>query len=145
MQCAVCGREAKLVKIELEGAIVEVCDKCSSLGKQVAIPEYKPVKRGIKLEFKEDDKEVVPKYGKLIENARMKKGLSREEFAKALAEKESVVRRLELEEMVPDMELARKIESLLGIKLVEDYKDVKVKKEEKKKLGLTLGDIVELK
>jgi putative transcription factor len=145
VQCAVCGREAKLVKIELEGAIVEVCDKCSSLGKQVAIPEYKPVKRGIKLEFKEDDKEVVPKYGKLIENARMKKGLSREEFAKALAEKESVVRRLELEEMVPDMELARKIESLLGIKLVEDYKDVKVKKEEKKKLGLTLGDIVELK
>jgi putative transcription factor len=143
VQCALCGKEAKLVKARVEGAVIEVCEDCVKFGERIFEPVYKPVKRKVKLDFEE--KEIVERYGKRVLEARNEKGLSREELAKLLGEKESVIRRIEEEEMIPDSELAKKIESKLGIKLFEEYKGEARKVKSKKVPELTLGDVVEVK
>ncbi len=70
--------------------------------------------------------------------------LNREEFAKRIKEKESVIRRVESEEMTPDDALIQKIEKFLGIKLRKIYEEKPVRKKEIKE-KLTLGDVVEVK
>jgi putative transcription factor len=62
-----------------------------------------------------------------------------------LSEKESVIRRVEEEKMVPDERLAKKLERFLGVKLSEEYRQEKRKLEKRGKLDLTLGDVVEIK
>jgi len=143
VRCTLCGKETKLVKARVEGAVVEVCEDCVKFGERIFEQVYKPVKRKIKLEF--DEKEAVEGYGKKVFDARSKKGLSREELAKLLGEKESVIRRIEEEEMIPDFELAKKIESKLGIKPFEEYKEETRKARNKRVTELTLGDVVEVK
>lgn len=133
----------KLVKIELEGSIVEVCERCVKFGRRVVEKrEYKPTRRkskGLKIE------ELIPGYGSLIKSYREKIGLTRKEFAERLAEKESVIKRVEEEKMEPTEELRRKIERFLRISLLKKYEEKVRLREKKKKLELTVGDVVELK
>jgi len=145
MQCTLCGKEAKLVKAEIEGVVVDVCESCVKFGSKVFRSDYKTVARPMRLEFKDEEAELVSNYGKRIESARCEKGLTREGLAKALSEKESVIRRVEEEKMVPDERLAKKLERFLGVKLSEEYRQEKRKLEKRGKLDLTLGDVVEIK
>jgi len=85
----------------------------------------------------------VDKYGKKIIEARKNINLTREEFAKKINEKESVIKRVEKEEMMPDDKLTKKIERFLGIKLKETYEKKSIKKSVKRG-ELTLGDVVEV-
>ena len=72
-----------------------------------------------------------------------KKGLTRKEFANKISEKESVIRRIEMEEMIPDEKLRRKIENFLDISLTEKYQEKRI--ETKTRKGrLTLGDVGEV-
>ncbi len=130
-------------KALVEGSIVDVCDRCVRFGKKISEPvAYRPITR--KIEFKEPEIELIYDYGKMIAKIRESKGLTREEFAKRLSEKGSVVRRIEEEQMIPNEELVKKIESFLGIKLMQEYKEGKLHRERKKKSELTFGDIVEI-
>ncbi len=61
--------------------------------------------------------EIVDNYGDIVRKAREKMGLTREQLAKILKEKESVIARIENYEMVPDDKLAKKLERVLKIKL----------------------------
>jgi len=70
--------------------------------------------------------------------------LSRKEFAEKIKEKESVIRRIENEEMIPDETLTEKIEKFLEIKLTKSYEAKKIEKT-LKKTELTIGDVVEVK
>jgi putative transcription factor len=92
----------------------------------------------------EEETVFVENYGKLIVEARERMNLTREEFAKKIKEKESVVRRIESEEMVPDDALTKKIEKFLGIKLKKPYEEKPIRKKEIKG-ELTLGDVVEVR
>lgn len=122
---------------------MDVCEKCVRFGKKVSEPvAYKPITRMI--EFKEPETELIPDYGKMIEKLRGTKGLTREEFAKRLSEKNSVIRRIEEEQMIPNEEIVKKIEGFFGIKLIEKYQEEKIHRERKKKAELTVGDIVEV-
>jgi uncharacterized protein (TIGR00270 family) len=69
--------------------------------------------------------------------------LTREEFSKKINERESVIRRIEKEEMRPSESLTKKIENFLKIKLTEVYEKKKIR-ERPKKGSLTIGDIAEL-
>lgn len=66
-----------------------------------------------------EDLDIVENYGEIIRNARMKIGLSQEEFAKQLSEKITIIKRIEQGNFKPSIELARKIEKFLKIKLIE--------------------------
>jgi uncharacterized protein (TIGR00270 family) len=86
---------------------------------------------------------IVDNYGKKIIEARKKINLTREKFAKKINEKESVIRRVESEEMEPDDKLTEKIERFLEIKLKKTYEEKPIERKQIKG-ELTLGDILEV-
>ena len=85
-------------------------------------------------------------YPNLIKNKREKLGLKQEELAIKLAERESLIRKIERGEIKPSLKLARKLEDKLGIKLVLQ-KEVKTEFESSKEKpgSLTIGDMIKLK
>ena len=63
-----------------------------------------------------------------------------------LAERESVIQKVETSQLVPSMALARKLEKALNIKLVEQHEEEQFQKDVKAKASvLTLGDMLNLK
>ncbi len=133
MECEICGKQCNNpVEIEIDGATMLVCNECSSLGKRVrsrnlqrtSHSAFIPYKRsplpGIKKNELDIGLSLAPDYGERIRKAREKRGWKREELAKKLFEKESVLHRIESGHFKPDDKLIEKIESLLGISLREE-------------------------
>lgn len=148
-ECNCCGKEfPRLNPARIEGAVIEVCERCSKFGTKVDISKtiaYTPIKGTIKFSGLENSElEIIPEYGKLIAKVREDKGLSRYDFARKINEKESVVKRLEDEEFKPDESLLKKIEDFLDIRLRERYEAIILRQREKKRLDLTVGDIIEV-
>ncbi|MEM4035945.1 MAG: multiprotein bridging factor aMBF1 [Fervidicoccaceae archaeon] len=113
------GRE-----IFVEGALVRVCDRCFSRAtRKRPLPESRaprPTPRSVRpVERRRADLEVVENYAYLVRTAREKLGLTAAELAARIKEKESVVKRVESGRLRPTIELARKLERALGVKLLE--------------------------
>jgi uncharacterized protein (TIGR00270 family) len=68
-----------------------------------------------------------------------------EDFAKKLNEKESVVKKLEKEQLNPSMTLIKKVESELGIKLLELAPTASGPVMTKPMGPRTLGDMIKIK
>ncbi len=123
MECEVCGRQAeKLFEVDLEGARVMACGKCAELGKRVR--ERRTGKKsaffyaapGRKLDA---GQEIVADLGKKVMAARQRAGLKREELARKIFEKESVLHRVESGDFVPSDKVIKKLEKELGLSLRE--------------------------
>ncbi len=122
MQCEICGSESKkLIEISLEGARVLACPRCAALGTRV---RKKPLSAEKKSTFfykpnhgLETGSEPVSDFSERIRIARERKGWKREELARKIFEKESVIHRIEAGNYVPDDRTIRKLEEALGIKL----------------------------
>lgn len=151
MQCDMCGSEERLFKTNIEGTILNVCRECSKFGK--IISEIKPVekvkpKKVEKIEI-EPEKEIIPMvvsdFAEKIRTKREKLGLKQEDFAKKIAEKESIVHKLETGEFKPSLELAEKLEKILNIKLIEEYEE-EHKAQTKTDIGITtIGDLIKIR
>ena len=143
--CEICGKKTKkLYKIRVEGAELLVCEDCKKYGELVGeVKERKEVIKPKKIKV-EKEEEVVPEYYKIIRNTREKLKLKQEEFAKMIGIKGSLLKRIEDGKKVPSLDLARKIEKMFDVKLIEEvsFDSKNVKNEEKE---LTLGDVVVLK
>lgn len=128
-----CSSPEAVYRIELEGSRLNVCERCSSYGKMIGrlqpeqveeikskkprpnfFQEQKPEKKTSSVQL------IVSDYPKLIKGAREKLGLKQEQLGKKIAEKESVIHKLESGSMKPGMDLARKLEKFLKISLVEN-------------------------
>lgn len=149
MECTCCGKDfPRLNPTKIEGAVIEVCERCSKFGTKVSVhqPEvYASVKKTITVNDLENSAlELVPEYGKLITRVRESKGLSRYDFAIKINEKESVLKRVEDQEFEPQDDLVKKIETFLDIRLKEKVDGTFLRRDEKKKIDLTVGDIVEV-
>jgi putative transcription factor len=156
-----CSSPDKTYKIEVEGSILNVCEKCASFGKVVGkVKQEMPEKKKKKLEkaaekaAEEKAKKetetmqiITPNYSSIIRKAREKQGLKQEELAKKIAEKESVIHKLESGIITPAIPLARKLEKFLRIKLVETVEMGSSDSGEKKSGfdSLTLGDLIRIK
>lgn len=120
--CEICGAEIeKTSRARIEGTVLDVCKKCAMLGEvmpEAAIPVAKAAPRVI--DFSEI---VVPGFGKLIKNAREGQKLEFKALAEKLKIKEPIMHRVEQERLVPDLELAKRIERVLNIRLVERIED----------------------
>jgi len=102
------------------------------------------VKRKIYTPYLEEEETVfVDNYGKRIIETRKRMNLTREEFAKKINERESVIKRIENEEMRPNETLTKKIERFLKIKLKQPYEKKKTARKPRKG-ELTIGDIIEV-
>jgi putative transcription factor len=147
--CDMCGKQENLVHAIIEGVDMNVCRACAGFGKIIVPPTgfsrnypsrfAKPVEPVI-IESVMDD------YAFKIKTAREKRKLNQEEFARMLSERESTLTSIEAGKQRPTMELAKKLEKLLSIQLIETIKEEPVQKEELRKKGpLTIGDMLQMK
>ncbi|RLE64725.1 MAG: TIGR00270 family protein [Thermoprotei archaeon] len=154
LYCELCGREIIGVgyRVRIEKSELTVCRICASRYRVVKViptetlTKSVPSKRARKIKpkvYRESllDLELVDDYNVKIKEARERMGLTRELLAQIVGEKESTIRRIEQGVLEPTVELARKLERKLKIKLLK-----KVEREEKiisrRTLDLTLGDII---
>ena len=145
--CDMCGAEVdEFLDAIVEGVSMSVCEKCSKYGEVVALkPKIFSIK---KVEKKEPEQTelIVDNYAELIRKGRERKGFKQNELAKALGEKESVIQGVEAGRFKPGLVLAKKFELVLGIDLVNSYKEVKEgKKLNLRDKSLTIGDVVRAK
>ncbi|MCD6434109.1 MAG: TIGR00270 family protein [Candidatus Diapherotrites archaeon] len=150
MECEICGRNVpKLTSITLYGTEMMVCSSCSSAHLQAVAKKHKARKKIRKTNY--DEFNLVDFYGLRIRVARENKGLTREELAKRIMEKESLIRRIELEKVIPPDSVIEKLEKFLGINLRRNNEEkTDIKSKNKKKAGrtnpikTTLADILKL-
>jgi putative transcription factor len=152
MQCDMCGRTANLSRAIVEGSMLSVCDNCVKFGNVIEVEKraekYKTdAQTPVKL-VSEETEIIVTDFNTRIKKAREAKNLTQEKLAVAIAEKESVIHKLESRQMMPSIKLARKLEQFLHITIVarlkegnggEHRKDVNLKDRE-----LTIGDLIEM-
>jgi putative transcription factor len=161
MECEVCGKQIFGMKrnVVIDRAKLVVCSDCarsvastaqtykvqttvmktpstSRVHQRQTIPRESATPMG-------EDLEVVKNYGSLVREARERVGLSHDELSRKVGVKVSALQKLETEKMVPDQEVATKLERTLKIKLLQSVSSISVDKEFKKPpTKLTLGDIV---
>ena len=118
--CELCGRPAQeLFRVVIEGAVLRVCSRCKISGKPLPERRVAPRRRPVPLrEPPELSWEIDPEYPRLVREARERAGLTREELARLIGEKESVVRRIERGELKPSLALARKLEHALKVEII---------------------------
>jgi putative transcription factor len=150
MRCEICGKKivGKPVKTKIESSTMLTCNACAKFGKIQREPP-KPRKKSParkKPKFEEPSQEILEDYSSIIRQARERNGWSREDLAEKVYEKASVINRLETGKMVPDIKLARKLERILNIKLLEKVEDIKSEDlGHKAQRGATIGDIARIK
>ena len=142
MFCEMCGKNVpKTQKVRVEGTVLLVCDSCAHFGvpvdppkKQVQtvviesppkssthfIPKQK-VNHPKKKQSDSEDIFVVPEYAQIVREARERLSWTQEDLASKLLEKKNVLSKIERGDLQPDIKLARKLEKLLDIKLLESF------------------------
>ena len=150
LYCEMCGSpiEGKAYRVIIEGTEMVVCERCyrsvrakmapTIPKKQTKVEERKPKPKRKVVEY-----EVVEDYYAKVREARERLGMSRRELGMKVGVGENVIKRIELGRLEPDLELAKKLERVLGISLLrkveytEEEGTTKPPSEE-----LTLGDVV---
>jgi len=142
MICEICGKKTKkLYKIFLDGAILNVCEDCKKYGKELDIKEQKNNLKQQKINIEAFEEEIEEDFNKKLKEYREKNKLTQEEIAKILGIKFSLYKSLEEGKIKPDINLAKKIEKKLGIKITK--KVALFEEGEKKDHKLTVADIIE--
>jgi putative transcription factor len=152
-QCEMCGADDQLFRTDIEGTELSVCKKCAKFGKVKSVvrpPVKVKVKKAADIKAAEPERAefiqvIVEDYAVRIKDAREKIGLKQEELAKAIAEKESLIHKLESGLFEPSITLARKLENKLRIKLVEQHEEKHEKAFKGKGSTLTIGDVLTMK
>ena len=152
MQCDICGKNEELVVAHIEGANLTVCMTCAKFGKiisraPVKSTSTKSMQKPISKSETVIQQDIVSDYGDRIKKKRESLGLKQIELAKKLAEKESTIHKLESQELKPSIELARKLEKILSMKLIEEYLDAPDSTQLKHtdSSNSTIGDMIHIK
>lgn len=147
--CELCGKETALFKVAIEGTDMFVCSNCAKFGQikerpkipapaaQKIFPQAKSLEPALEV-----TEVIVKDYAKKIRQAREKLGLNQEDFAKKINEKESLLQKMETGTFEPSLALARKLEKLLGLKLIEKFEEKKLSFAKESSEGMTLGDFI---
>lgn len=144
-----CGHDAPLLLLtNVEGSHLSLCKGCASYGKVIKV-----LRSPIEVSKKQVQKKALPQlvetvidgFNEHIKSAREKMGLKQEELAKKLNEKESLVHALETGHHVPNLELAKKLERHLSIRITETVAEEAVVPSVKKSDSYTLGDFIKIK
>ena len=150
MACEMCGKEEAVLKVNIEGTTLSVCESCSKFGKitgKISLPaaarqkaakeEARPAEDSIEV--------VVPELGNMIKQKRESLGLKQDEFARKVAVKESVLHKMEVGAVKPDIEEAKRLGKVLGLKLVEKLDEGPAVVSQQQSDTLTLGDMIKIK
>ncbi|MFA5049421.1 MAG: multiprotein-bridging factor 1 family protein [Candidatus Micrarchaeia archaeon] len=122
--CEVCGnREAKFI-ILIQGAKLTACPVCAREGKILfALTDFQESQELVSFarpprDLREEEAPV-ENFGKIMREARNKKGIKIDELAMQINEKASYLEHIERESTTPPLKVLKKIEKSLEIKLVE--------------------------
>lgn len=160
MICELCGKNVTFCKkVTIEGVQLDCCTECAKFGMESKkAVEKEPAPKPIitqRLETREkrgkpkdvltgvEKEELVEDFGKLIRDARSKRGLSQKDLAMKINEKLTVLGKIEVGQMRPDDRMVGKLEKELGIKLREKVVETQVAKG----MGtsaLTLADLIKM-
>ena len=143
-ECDICGRETQVNRYRIEGAEVVACASCGRHGTLIEEPHrpsvknstykgsYPPLNTGKsftpkrksppqrKFSNQKGDKVLIEHYGRAITAARDKMGITRQELAKSLFIRETLLTKIEAENIRPSDEVIKKIEKALNIVLFEE-------------------------
>jgi len=150
MECEICGTKVEKAFItQIEGVLLKLCENCSKSGTVLnVIKEQKEVDKK-KNRWKDDEEyELVENYGKVIFEARVRMGISTQQLAEKIGEKESLVRKIEREEIRPSDKVVDKLERVLGIKLrekIENFEKSEKSNKSNKEMRLRIADVVRIK
>ena len=118
MQCEICGEGRAVLKANVDGTNFEVCEKCSRFGKIIHKPEVRLRSQVRSFVNEKTEQEILPDFAQRIRQAREKAGLSRKEFAQKLNETQGVIEQLESGKRLPNLKVAKKIETQFRIRLI---------------------------
>lgn len=161
MQCEMCGETIrgapKLVRVE--GAELQVCSKCEKFGTAVQqvrrtdlirptaprapgakVPAAAPSAYRKRDMFDYIEGDIVDDYHERIKRARLEKGLSQKDLALQMKEKEHLIQKIENHDLIPEENVRKKLEKVLGIRLI-DAPETEVEKKVPGTLAPTLGDL----
>jgi len=89
-----------------------------------------------------EDVELIDDYGQVIRKARQAMQLNQEDLCRKIAEKVSVLQKIESGRLVPDDSLVKKLEHALKIQLLQPPTKTPIKDDKfTRPMELTLGDI----
>ena len=150
MRCEICGKTVigRPLRVKIDGSVMQTCKDCSKFGKVQKEPPrpVRPRTPPRSFRVREPSYEVSEDFKTIIRVGREKKGWSREDLAKKIYEKASVISRIESGKMVPDIRLARKIENILSIKILDKIEDELPEDSGTSRMGgTTIGDIAHIK
>lgn len=144
-----CGAEEQLFRADVEGTELNVCSKCAKFGKvisRVRDPPKRVKKQRVETTKTSEKVQIIAlDYSKRVRDARTRMGLTQLELSRKLAEKESLVQKIESGQFEPSIRLARKLENHLRIKIVEQHEEKHEKKFKASSGPLTIGDMIQLK
>ena len=146
-----CGKKTEnLVEAIVEGSMLSVCQNCSKHGNVIRVLQ---APKELSADFNrervspnEPVEVVIDKYPEVIKKAREKMGLTQEQLAKDVGERESVIHQAESGKMKPNFTLAKKLNVYLKINLIEKVEKIDIKKDKKdinfKDKTITIGDLL---
>ncbi len=142
--CDMCGKQGNLLNADVESVNMMVCQNCARFGtiKRKADAIFVPQKKM----HQEQPFRVTANYASLLRQAREKQGLSQEDFARSLQEKESIVAKWELGRIQPSVEVARRLEKILSVSLVVEEVEQPFEKDKSARGdSFTLGDFMKVR
>lgn len=151
INCDLCGKaDERLFRTLIEGVELNVCSGCSKFGKvvgQIRKPIKEIQKRKIPETIEEEKIELLAEdYAGLIKKKRESMGLSQKDFSIKINEKEATIHKIETGHFTPPIAMARKLEKILGVKLVEGHEERhEAHRKNRKEEGFTLGDFIKIK
>lgn len=169
-ECDICGRETQVFRYRIEGAEVVACASCGKHGTLIedrtsssknqtykgAYPKLKSEKRfspkpkgqtNRSYPSNRSEKVLIEHYGRVITSARDKMGITRQELAKSLFIRETLLTKIEAENIRPADEVLKKIEKALNIVLFEESSDAvnQFTNQQPTSKSMTLGDFATIR
>jgi putative transcription factor len=122
LYCDICGKGPVRAQILLEGAKLLACGSCMRGGKilhRLYDEEEGQAAASGSYTVVEASEEILEDFARIIKSARERIGLPLAVVAERIKEKESYLHAIEGNRLTPTMEVARKLEKELGVKLIE--------------------------
>lgn len=149
--CDMCGKKVEFLNQAIvEGTMLSVCESCSEFGKIVKvekphIEESKKPQKIIPTSTTTMIDAIIEDWASKIKNAREKLGLTQEDLAQKIAEKESVIHNVESGHLEPSIKLAKKFEQFFRITLIEKIKEEHKTNIDLRSSNITIGDLLKMK
>ncbi|MBD3164463.1 TIGR00270 family protein [Candidatus Woesearchaeota archaeon] len=150
-----CGSENRLYKSEIEGTVLNVCKHCAKYGKIIGnvhdkkwvekFQKKREIKSKLLLSKEQISQAIVEDFAGRIKKKREALGMRQEDFAKKINEKVSLIHKIETGSFEPNINLARKIERFLKIRLIEQVAPETSEIKKTKSGSFTLGDFIKIK